>query len=239
MLSRTPRTVWGVLVPRVRSASGASGSCPWSGDAGAGFLTPRGFRSGLDGPMPATITLVVAGRCRPSPDRVPSGTPADRDARGIVSAGLAVLGGQKAATSRGQGRFDEFHVHPPEPVFVLDHDRGHVRVGQRQLRLRAGTVHTRGDLGLDPHDLATCPGRPSGQPGHLAFKVIFLVTRGNQGVQAQAADRFRCGVRRDVHQDRARSDPLSRYRQRPLTEPAIHGPRMRTPRLRPFRQIHT
>ncbi|MGP4091689.1 hypothetical protein, partial [Streptomyces sp. KR55] len=31
MLSRVPRTVLGTLVPRVRSASGAIGSCPWSG----------------------------------------------------------------------------------------------------------------------------------------------------------------------------------------------------------------
>ncbi|GAA3801486.1 hypothetical protein GCM10022206_45630 [Streptomyces chiangmaiensis] len=47
------------------------GSCPWSGDAGAGSLTPWGAVSGLGGPMPHTIALVVWGRCRPSPDAAP------------------------------------------------------------------------------------------------------------------------------------------------------------------------
>src|SRR5437899_3192885 len=94
MLSRTSRTVLGVLVHRVRSASGAHGSCPWSGDAGAVSLTPRGFRSGLDGPMPRTIALVVRGRCRPSPDRVPQGAPADRHGGCVVARGLPVLAGE-------------------------------------------------------------------------------------------------------------------------------------------------
>jgi hypothetical protein len=77
-LSRTRRTVLGVLVPCVRSAAGRCGSCPWSGDAGAGFRTPWGRRCGLDGPMPHTIAPVVRGRCRPSPDRVPQGASSDR-----------------------------------------------------------------------------------------------------------------------------------------------------------------
>ena len=78
MLGRTPRTVLGVLVARVRSASGRHGSCPWSGNAAAGFLTPRDARSGLDGPMPHRISPVLWGRCRPSPDRVSLGAPSDR-----------------------------------------------------------------------------------------------------------------------------------------------------------------
>src|ERR671923_2956118 len=94
MLSRTPRTVVGVLVARFRSASGAHGSCPWSGDAGAGSLTPRGLRSGLDGPMPVPIALVDTGGCRPSPDRVPQGAPADRHGRCVVAGGLPVLAGE-------------------------------------------------------------------------------------------------------------------------------------------------
>ncbi|MGW9028591.1 TetR/AcrR family transcriptional regulator [Streptomyces sp. NPDC055722] len=49
-LSRTLRTVLGVLVSRVRAASGPSGSCPWSKDAGAGSLTPWGAVSGLGAP---------------------------------------------------------------------------------------------------------------------------------------------------------------------------------------------
>lgn len=94
MLGRAPRTVLGVLVARFRSVSGRRGSCPWSGDTGTGFLAPWGARSGLGGPMPATITPVVAGRCRPSPDRVPEGAPADRDARGIVTAGFTGAAGE-------------------------------------------------------------------------------------------------------------------------------------------------
>src|SRR5436190_4620448 len=92
MLSRAPRTVLGVLVPRVRSASGAHESSPWSGDAGAGFRTPRGHRCSLDGPMPCTIALVVQGR--PSPDRVSQGGPADRHGGRVVASGFAVLAGE-------------------------------------------------------------------------------------------------------------------------------------------------
>ena len=40
--------------------------------------------------MPTTIALVVVGRCRPSPDRVPEGASPDRDARGVVSGGRAL-----------------------------------------------------------------------------------------------------------------------------------------------------
>ena len=111
MLGRTPRTVLGVLVARVRSASGRHGSCPWSGDAGAGSLTPRNTRSGLDGPMPRTITPVVWGRCRPSPDRVSLGAPSDRHGGSIVASGLAGRGGEGllpvlGAPAAGVGRVD-------------------------------------------------------------------------------------------------------------------------------------
>ncbi|HEX2300039.1 MAG TPA: hypothetical protein VHH34_16265, partial [Pseudonocardiaceae bacterium] len=71
MLSRVPRTVLGTLVARFRSTAGRRASGARSGQVGAGFLTPSGLRSGLDGPMPTTITPVGVGRCRPSPDRVP------------------------------------------------------------------------------------------------------------------------------------------------------------------------
>ncbi|MBB5809498.1 hypothetical protein HNR72_000526 [Streptomyces collinus] len=87
------------------------GSCPWSGSAGAGSLTPESLRSGLDGPMPVHIALVCTGRCRPSPERMPLSDPADRDARGIVSAGLTAGGGQwllpaLGAPLAGVGRVD-------------------------------------------------------------------------------------------------------------------------------------
>ena len=49
-------------------------------DGWAGSLTPSGAWSGLDGPMPRSIALVLRGRCRPSPDRVPEGASPDRDA---------------------------------------------------------------------------------------------------------------------------------------------------------------
>jgi hypothetical protein len=65
MLSRVPRTVLGTLAARVRAVSGTHGSCPWPGTAGAGFLTLRGRRAGLGGPMPLPIALVGRGRCRP------------------------------------------------------------------------------------------------------------------------------------------------------------------------------
>ena len=61
MLSRVLRTVSGTLVARVRSAAGRYGSRPWSGDAGAGSLTSNRLRSGLDGPIPVSITWWVRG----------------------------------------------------------------------------------------------------------------------------------------------------------------------------------
>ncbi|MFE9923771.1 hypothetical protein ACFYQA_19975 [Streptomyces sp. NPDC005774] len=66
---RTSRTVWGVLVARVRSASGGTDRVRGPGRR-VGSLTPGGIRSGLDGPMPAPITPVDAGRCRPTPDGI-------------------------------------------------------------------------------------------------------------------------------------------------------------------------
>ncbi len=60
----------------------------------AGSLTPSCAWSGLGGPMPTTITLVVVGRCRPSPDRVPEGASPDRDTCGIVSGHLSLAAGQ-------------------------------------------------------------------------------------------------------------------------------------------------
>ena len=71
--------------------------CPRSGtcivctfrDGWAGFLTPWGTSIGLDGPMPRSITLVLRGRCRPSPDRVPESASPDRDAGGIATGHLS------------------------------------------------------------------------------------------------------------------------------------------------------
>ncbi|MFC5752394.1 hypothetical protein, partial [Actinomadura rugatobispora] len=47
--------------------------------------------------MPAAIALVVAGRCRPSPDRVPEGASPDRDTGGIVSGHLSFAAGEGLA----------------------------------------------------------------------------------------------------------------------------------------------
>src|ERR1044072_6007107 len=88
LLSPAARTVVAPLVACFRSASGADGSCPWSGNAGAGFLTPRSHRCGLDGPMPHSIAPVLWGRCRPSPDRVSQGAPADRHGGRVVAWGF-------------------------------------------------------------------------------------------------------------------------------------------------------
>lgn len=50
--------------------------------------------SGLGGPMPRSIALVLRGRCRPSPDRVPEGASPDRNADGIVTGHLSFLRGE-------------------------------------------------------------------------------------------------------------------------------------------------
>lgn len=63
VLGRTPLTALDVLVVRVNFAVGRHGSCPWSGNAAVGFLTPWDAWSGLDGPMPHRITPVLWGRC--------------------------------------------------------------------------------------------------------------------------------------------------------------------------------
>ena len=119
------RTVLDALVARVRSASGARIVSVVRG-CGGGFPHAPGARSGLDGPMPHTITLVVWGRCRPSPDRVPEGASSDRDASGIVTGGLAGLAGEGllpvlGAPPGGVGRVDgddadaEFGGHGDQP----------------------------------------------------------------------------------------------------------------------------
>ncbi|GGY05862.1 hypothetical protein GCM10010358_69060 [Streptomyces minutiscleroticus] len=59
VFSRTSRTVLGVLVHRVRCASGAVASCPWSGDAGAVSPAHSVSGQGLGGPVPAASL-----RCR-------------------------------------------------------------------------------------------------------------------------------------------------------------------------------
>src|SRR5438128_8617968 len=94
MLSRVSRTVLGTLVARFRSTAGGRASGARSGNVGAGFLTPTKLRSGLDGPMPRTITLVGRGRCRPSPDRVSEGASPDRDACRIVPGNRAGCRGE-------------------------------------------------------------------------------------------------------------------------------------------------
>src|SRR6187200_152058 len=115
MLSRTPRTVLGVLVHRVPAASSADGSCPWSGYAGAVSLTPLVTRSGLGGPMPAVITLVTAGRCRPTPDRISEGASSDRHRGRLVAAYGATRSGEGllpvlGPPHRGVGRIDSDHA---------------------------------------------------------------------------------------------------------------------------------
>src|SRR3954469_6299570 len=95
MLSRVLRTVLGTLVARFPSTARRRASGARSGNVGAGFLTPAGVRSGLDGPMPRTITLVGRGRCRPSPDRMSEGASPDRDACRIVPGNRAGFRGER------------------------------------------------------------------------------------------------------------------------------------------------
>lgn len=108
-LGRMSRTVLDTLVTRFRARVRRDGSCPSSGIGRAGFLSSWGAWSGLDGPMPRTIALVVRGRCRPSPDRVAQGASSDRHSCRVVARGLAVLAGERllpvlGAPGRGVGR---------------------------------------------------------------------------------------------------------------------------------------
>src|SRR5919201_2417393 len=89
-----PRTVLDGLVPRVRPHGRRHGSRPWSDPGRAGFLTPPSTGSGLGGPMPASIAVVLAGRCRPSPDPVSEGASCDRHAGRLVAGGGAFVGGE-------------------------------------------------------------------------------------------------------------------------------------------------
>ena len=120
VLSRVPRTVVGTLVARFRSASGADRSCPWSGNAEAGLLTPRDTRYGLDAPMPHSIAPVLWGRLRPSPDRVSQGAPADRHRRRVMASGLPVLAGEGVLPVLGA---------PAAGVGGIDGDDGDAELG--------------------------------------------------------------------------------------------------------------
>ena len=88
-------------------------------DGWAGSLTPSGLRSGLDGPMPSTITLVMLGRCRPSPDRVPEGASSDRDTGGIMSGHLSAWGDQRLLPVLGAplGGVGRVHGHDRQTGF--------------------------------------------------------------------------------------------------------------------------
>ena len=99
-------------------------------DGWAGSLTPSDSRSGLGGPMPTTITLVVVGRCRPSPDRVPESASPNRDTGGIVTGHLSCLAGQglgpvlgsphrRVSRIDGDDREAVFGGHGDEPGFEL------------------------------------------------------------------------------------------------------------------------
>ncbi|MFG1943209.1 hypothetical protein [Nonomuraea sp. NPDC048826] len=94
--------------------------------------------------MPAAIALVVAGRCRPSPDRVPEGTSPDRDTGGIVTGHL---------TSRGEQRFLPMLASPPGGVGRIDRDDRHVLLSGH--RHQTGFELAGGDAGDElPEPLA-------------------------------------------------------------------------------------
>ncbi|ETW23207.1 hypothetical protein [Mycobacterium gastri] len=61
----------------------------------AGCLTLRDTGFGLRGPMPRTIAPVGWGRCHATPNPVSEGAPSDRHARGVVTGGLWIVGGQR------------------------------------------------------------------------------------------------------------------------------------------------
>src|SRR3954469_719690 len=133
MPSRVLRTVLGTLVARFRSTARRRASGARSGNMGAGSLTPTNLRSGLDSPMPRTITPVLRGRCRPSPDRVSEGASPDRDACRIVPGNLASRRGEWFLPVLGA---------PAAGVGGVDRDDGDVLLGghrhQPGFELRGG-----------------------------------------------------------------------------------------------------
>src|SRR5574337_389568 len=65
---------------------------------------------------------------------------------------LAVTEHQQPAAVRRERGFDQFGVHPPKPVAVLDDNRAHPRARQQHpLHLRPRPVRPRPDLDLHPH----------------------------------------------------------------------------------------
>ena len=69
--------------------------------------------------MPIMITLVVVGRCRPSPDRVSEGASCDRDAGGIVTGDFTVGCGHRFLPVLGTpfGGVGRIHGHDRQTVF--------------------------------------------------------------------------------------------------------------------------
>ncbi|MBE1460122.1 hypothetical protein H4W79_004336 [Nocardiopsis terrae] len=99
--ARVPNGVGRAGPPRSLSLGpGTRIVCALRGRA-AGSLTPGGLRWGLGGPRPAPIAPVGAGRCRPTPDRVPLGAPPDRDAGRIVPGRLAFAAGSARTSEAG------------------------------------------------------------------------------------------------------------------------------------------
>lgn len=121
--------------------------------------------------------------------------------------------------------FDQLDVHAAEAVFVLDHDRAHLRIGQQTLRFPAAAVHARGDLGFDPRNLMPGLASPRRQARRLPTQIGPLLQGADAGIQSYTTGHRGRSVRVDVHQDHARPHSFRSHRQRTLTEPAVRGTR--------------
>ena len=170
-----PERLWMSWVPAFAPRPVACIVCAVRG-CGGGFLTPSGIRFGLGGPMPRTIALVVWGRCRPSPDRVSEGASCDRDARGVVTGGFAVLGGEGflpvlGAPYRGVCRVDghdrdaEFggHGHEPGPQVRYGHAGDQLAEPLASSVFLAGLL--RGEVEVFDRDGQAAPVGPVQEPG--------------------------------------------------------------------------
>jgi hypothetical protein len=117
---------------------------------------------------------------------------------------------------------DQFGIHPPEPVAVLDHHRGHLRSASS---LRTFAPDPFISLGLQPHYPAARVRGPGGQPRHLPVQALSLVM-GRYPYTSYAATAGPAGAS-------GRPAPSARSPAAPgpatsLPEPLVRGLRMHT-----------
>ena len=189
-------------------------------------LTTISFHHRLTAPSARRRAQRNVGPLRPVTRRaapVPAGAEAGEHLHHVANqivGDLAAVEHHQAATVRREGGLDQFGVHPRQPVPVLDHQHGHFRVREQATQLRAGPVHPRAHLSLDPDNRLPGLRCPLGQAGQLSIQVGALVMGGDPSVKTERRSRHRRRrVRSDQHRPLVHSHRW--HRQRPLAEPAI------------------